>query len=363
FNDESQGNLATWFWDFGDGTTSPDQFPVHTYAAQGTYFVCLTVTSACSYCCDTWCDSVVIDASGYFNLGGTVYAGNFPIDEGFAYLYRVENGQIIDVFASFIHEYGYYDFFQLEEGTYILKAELSPNSPLYNLYIPTYYVSVPNWINASVINLQSNIWNADVHMIPISGASPGSGTIAGEIHKDGSGMPESFPVQHVEILLMDAQGQMLSCEYTDTHGSFIFPELAYGTYTVMAEVTGKYSSPAYVTIDEDHPSVTDILFIITGNEITLATGEGLSATGDWVGRIFPNPASDMVMIEIAPVRAENVSFVLVDQRGQTAMESIRDCGSGNQVVALDVSGLKAGLYTLVIRDDRGALSVRKVVKQ
>ncbi|MBN3036744.1 MAG: PKD domain-containing protein, partial [Bacteroidales bacterium] len=29
FNDESQGNLATWFWDFGDGTTSPDQFPVH----------------------------------------------------------------------------------------------------------------------------------------------------------------------------------------------------------------------------------------------------------------------------------------------------------------------------------------------
>ena len=31
-----------WYWDFGDGTTSNQQNPSHTYAASGTYMVCLT---------------------------------------------------------------------------------------------------------------------------------------------------------------------------------------------------------------------------------------------------------------------------------------------------------------------------------
>jgi gliding motility-associated-like protein len=40
-------NGQTWFWTFGDGSTSTLQNPVHTYAAQGTYQVCLTATSPC----------------------------------------------------------------------------------------------------------------------------------------------------------------------------------------------------------------------------------------------------------------------------------------------------------------------------
>ena len=36
---------ATYYWDFGDGTTSTEQNPTHTYAKAGTYFVTLTVTA------------------------------------------------------------------------------------------------------------------------------------------------------------------------------------------------------------------------------------------------------------------------------------------------------------------------------
>ncbi len=42
FTDLSTGS-ASWFWDFGDGTTSTEQNPVHTYAVPGTYTVTLTV--------------------------------------------------------------------------------------------------------------------------------------------------------------------------------------------------------------------------------------------------------------------------------------------------------------------------------
>jgi gliding motility-associated-like protein len=39
------GNVISWFWDFGDGTSSTDQNPSHTYLTSGTYSVTLTVTS------------------------------------------------------------------------------------------------------------------------------------------------------------------------------------------------------------------------------------------------------------------------------------------------------------------------------
>lgn len=44
FADKSLG-AKTWFWEFGDGTTSSTQNPVHTYAKTGVYDVKLTVTS------------------------------------------------------------------------------------------------------------------------------------------------------------------------------------------------------------------------------------------------------------------------------------------------------------------------------
>jgi len=47
FTDKSSdddGNVVSWHWDFGDGLSSSDQSPSHTYAAPGTYHVALTVT-------------------------------------------------------------------------------------------------------------------------------------------------------------------------------------------------------------------------------------------------------------------------------------------------------------------------------
>ena len=39
--DESQGWIESWSWDFGDGGSDTAQSPVHTYAAPGTYTVTL----------------------------------------------------------------------------------------------------------------------------------------------------------------------------------------------------------------------------------------------------------------------------------------------------------------------------------
>lgn len=43
FYDQSTNGPTSWNWDFGDGNTSTVQNPVHTYSANGTYMVTLTV--------------------------------------------------------------------------------------------------------------------------------------------------------------------------------------------------------------------------------------------------------------------------------------------------------------------------------
>lgn len=55
---------TSYLWDFGDGTTSTQQYPFHQYAIPGQYIVCLTVTGTYSTalggsttCSDTYCDS------------------------------------------------------------------------------------------------------------------------------------------------------------------------------------------------------------------------------------------------------------------------------------------------------------------
>jgi PKD repeat protein len=52
------GTVTAWSWDFGDGTTSTEQFPVHDFAP-GTYTVCQTITTSWG-CTSTWCDDVTV---------------------------------------------------------------------------------------------------------------------------------------------------------------------------------------------------------------------------------------------------------------------------------------------------------------
>lgn len=74
FWDLSIGEIGTWEWDFGDGNTSQEQNPAHTFAASGTYEVCLSVTDVYGFCTHTFCtDVLVVESSectanfAYFN--------------------------------------------------------------------------------------------------------------------------------------------------------------------------------------------------------------------------------------------------------------------------------------------------------
>ena len=74
FVDKSLGP-KTWSWDFGDGSTSTEQNPVHTYAKTGTYSVTLTVTNgSCMHF--TTRAVMVIDETADFTSSDSVLCRN-----------------------------------------------------------------------------------------------------------------------------------------------------------------------------------------------------------------------------------------------------------------------------------------------
>jgi len=50
FNDISMGDPTFWLWDFGDGDSSTEQNPLHTFPSTGDYLTSLTITSQDSSC-------------------------------------------------------------------------------------------------------------------------------------------------------------------------------------------------------------------------------------------------------------------------------------------------------------------------
>lgn len=55
----------SWLWDFGDGSTSTEEFPSHDYVTNGPYTLCLTISSPLG-CTDQYCDDISVDDSGLF---------------------------------------------------------------------------------------------------------------------------------------------------------------------------------------------------------------------------------------------------------------------------------------------------------
>lgn len=66
FSDASQ-NATAVSWNFGDGSTSTDLNPVHSYAVAGLYTVCLTATGTCTL--DSVCKTITTCGSLQSNFG------------------------------------------------------------------------------------------------------------------------------------------------------------------------------------------------------------------------------------------------------------------------------------------------------
>ena len=73
---DPDGNITSWFWDFGEGDTSTEQHPSNIFVNEGNYTVCLTVTDDDGKN-HTFCQ--IINVSSGLDVNQTLFDRGFPI--------------------------------------------------------------------------------------------------------------------------------------------------------------------------------------------------------------------------------------------------------------------------------------------
>jgi PKD repeat protein/Tol biopolymer transport system component len=98
----NSSNATSWLWDFGDGSTSTDQNPWHTYTAAGVYTVMLIAYNAqCGNDTLTMTDYIIVDVpTGFANenpeVAGILISPN-PASGKFTITYELINPDVVEI--------------------------------------------------------------------------------------------------------------------------------------------------------------------------------------------------------------------------------------------------------------------------
>ena len=358
FVDESLGtNISNWYWDFGDGNYSYERFPEHTYENSGTYEVCLTIFTwfgPIGECSSTKCK--IINTPAYHNLGGQVFAGNFPInnpdftgDTALVRLYKKSGNRLSEIARANFWEYGYYFFIDVLEGEYVVQANLTPESNAYTSFLPVYSGDVPYWQQAQPFSLSDgDVFDADVVMPALPPMEIGPGLISGHLT-----CADNSQVDLTErIIYLLREGNIISLCHTDMAGNFVFSGIPLGAYTLRAEIAGKYSDALAVNLAEfDNQAMQLQLFIASSNVYGIDEAD-LFVNGV---KVFPNPATGNINFTFNLDRQTTIVSEIYTSTGITCQRETHFCPGGENILTLNVASMKPGFYLISLKSAQGAL--------
>jgi PKD repeat protein len=354
------GNIIGWIWTFGDGSVSSLQNPSHCYTAIGTYQVCLEIYTTDS-CMSSACETVIVSGNPTtYTVSGAVFAGNSAVTNGVVLLM----GSTGSIYAADVNPMGGYFVQNVVEGTYIALAV--PSYVTYPNYVPTYHDSSLFWNTATEILLQSNTSNINIYLQEINPTITGPGTIAGNIIWIGTKNTNTYKdrmnvsVEDISVLLFNINDELLNFNLTDANGNFSFTNLPYGVYKLYVELAGHTTYPAIITIDENNPTINDIVFDIDNGTVYYEVAEIEGVGSD--ARLYPNPAQNDLNVEFTLQNIADVKVSALNALGQEVLSINQNLHSGQHNLHIDVSGLESGIYFISIESLGQNKQVLKFVK-
>ncbi len=211
----SASPIISFFWDFGDGNTSTQQYPFHTYAASGLYDVCLTIVTldSCtsSICLPVHVGNVVPNCVASYNYTAT----SNPLEISFT-----------DLSAGTVVEW----FWDFGDGDFSLVA--NPTHTFDNA--GTYFVCL------SILTADSCVSDF-CDFVTVTGNST-SNSIAGEV------MAGNSLVSSGAVVLMSSNGFTFVEDIVN--GSYAFTGLPDGTYIAYA-LASSFLYPTYTPTYHD----------------------------------------------------------------------------------------------------------------
>ena len=398
FIDISKGNPKSWYWDFGDGTSSTLQNPTHILTIGQQYNVCLTIYS--DSCQSTFCQNFAIDTiitaqcQAYFymysdSLNGTTNNTFSAIDESTGnpinWHWSFGDGDTSNV-QNPVHTFSpgqYYVCLSITTASGCSSSYCnyitvySQDSTLCNLYVSTYvynetYQGADNGI-ATVNNVYGGTppylynWSNGAMTQSISGLtqgyynvsvtdSKGCFTMATVDVLDASDSINwnnvdtlntnpidtclTFPISNASIYsftILNSNTVAITWIIYNAQGtnySFISVQYTFGSY-------GNYQVPLVISCDSSKGTVYNFyapLHISTATGIIEAKPSSVSLN------VFPNPVTDNLNISIDKPLSGTATISILNLMGQVIQTTNVANETSEKVITLNTSYLPKGLY-------------------
>ena len=139
-------------------------------------------------------------------------------------------------------------------------------------------------------------------------------------------------------------------------GNYSFNGLEYKKYYIYADVINKGIFPAYVWPDEGNHNLTDINIYIGTEKVTSIQEESILEA-----RVFPNPADEVLHIQLNIEEVGEYEFILINNLGQIVLSTNRELNRDCKAVKMELNSLSSGIYNLLIYSPMHNSSAVKVV--
>jgi len=327
FTDNSRGNVVSYVWDFGDGTTSTDKSPVHTYTNTGWYYVCLTVTND----------------QGITNMT----CMDVQVGEGCRanYIYSLDN---VSRTVKF-HDQSF--------GTPTeWKWNFGDSTSLSTEQNPTHVFEKPGYYVVQLDIKNANACEATYVTMFSVGVDDASLTAGFAFVVDSTGSkPSGYPVDYYGT----SNGNTSKSKWTFGAGkaggkaenettlrpSYVYTEA--GTYQVC------------LTIEDPNTGQTST----TCSYVKVGT-VGLDDKAKMLSiSLFPNPAESSTRLQYTLQQAGDVKIEVYNATSTQVMESINEYrNAGENSTDIDISRLSSGIYYVHITSPSGTAVEKLIVK-
>ena len=366
-NQSSGQNIISYQWHFGDGTVSYDENPDHTYLSPGIYRVKLVIKSSLNGTpsSNTYSKLILIRERSLYHIGGQVFTNLFPIDIGKAFLYYKDSvDTFIPVDTVSFDTLGYYIFYNLPQGDYLVKAQPDRASEFYEVFCPTYYGDALKWQSSEICDVCSTSWDYDIHLLPVEGVLAGEGMIKGNVFVVDNGL-KRFGLDSgagITLYLLDSTGCNTTYLYTGSEGDFNFSDLNLDQYILYPEVTGVNTSEINVELNEEVPQIDSIIIELSLSSIDFIIPSKKVNPG-LINNLYPNPMvnGEKVVLSVKLKSAGEVTLTVTDFTGKIVAANQLYLNQGQTKVNLPVIRLTNGIYFVSITDKQDRTDTRQLV--